>query len=65
MIHKGKAVSPNQFAQSFARSFRNAWTDLYIRRPEDKQATATSPTTRHHSRRRLDLARAPQIPLPP
>jgi hypothetical protein len=37
IIHKGKAVSPNQFAQSFARSFRNAWTDLYIRRPEDKQ----------------------------
>ncbi len=37
IIHKGKTVSPNQFAQSFARSFRNAWTDLYIRRPEDKQ----------------------------
>lgn len=37
IIHKGKAVSPNQFAQAFARSFRNAWTDLYIRRPEDKQ----------------------------
>ncbi len=37
IIHKGKAVSPNQFAQSFARSCRNAWTDLYIRRPEDKQ----------------------------
>lgn len=37
IIHKGKAVSPNQFAQSFARTTRNAWTDLYIRRPEDKQ----------------------------
>ena len=36
IIHKGKAVSPNQFAQAFARSFRNAWTDLYIRRPEDQ-----------------------------
>jgi hypothetical protein len=37
IIHQGKAVSPNQFAQAFARSFRNAWMDLYIRRPEDKQ----------------------------
>lgn len=37
IIHKGKAVSPNQFAQSFARSTRNAWEDLRIRRPEDLQ----------------------------
>ena len=37
ILHNGKSVSPNQFAQSFARSTRNAWTDLYVRRPEDKQ----------------------------
>lgn len=37
IIHKGRSVSPNQFAQAFARSFRNAWMDLYIKRPEDKQ----------------------------
>lgn len=37
IIHNGKAVTPNQFAQSFARSTRNAWEDLRIRRPEDKQ----------------------------
>ncbi len=37
IIHEGRAVSPNQFAQSFARTTRNAWTDLYLRRPEDKQ----------------------------
>ena len=36
IIHDGRAVSPNQFAQSFARSTRNAWTDLFIRRPGDK-----------------------------
>jgi len=30
-----------------------------------RRATATSPSTRHHTRRRLDLARAAQIPLPP
>ena len=37
IIHKGSAVSPNQFARSFARTTRNAWEDLYIRRPSDKQ----------------------------
>lgn len=37
IMHEGEAVSPNQFAQSFARTTRNAWTDLYIRRPCDKQ----------------------------
>ncbi|WP_332854876.1 hypothetical protein [Duganella sp. S19_KUP01_CR8] len=36
IIHNGRAVSPNQFAQSFARSTRNAWHDLFIRRPGDK-----------------------------
>ncbi|MYM21071.1 hypothetical protein GTP46_00205 [Duganella sp. FT135W] len=37
IIHNGHSVTPNQFAQSFARSTRNAWEDLRIRRPEDKQ----------------------------
>lgn len=37
LIHKGKSVSPNQFARAFARSNRNAWSDLFIRRPGDKQ----------------------------
>ncbi|MES2162365.1 MAG: hypothetical protein V4476_14495 [Pseudomonadota bacterium] len=36
IIHNGRAVTPNQFAQSFARSTRNAWHDLFIRRPGDK-----------------------------
>jgi hypothetical protein len=37
IMHEGRAVSPNQFAQLFARSTRNAWTDLFVRRPGDKQ----------------------------
>ncbi|MBA5688329.1 hypothetical protein [Rugamonas apoptosis] len=37
IIHRGRTVSPNQFAQSFARTTRNAWTDLYIRRPGDER----------------------------
>src|SRR5476649_2493207 len=39
IIHDGRSVSPNQFAQAFARSTRNAWTDLFIRRPGDKKYT--------------------------
>lgn len=37
IIHRGRPVSPNQFAQSFARTTRNAWTDLFIRRPGDQR----------------------------
>jgi len=33
IIHKGKSVTPNEFAQSFARSMRNAWMDLSVRHP--------------------------------
>jgi hypothetical protein len=36
IMHEGVAVSPNQFARSFARTTRNAWTDLSVRRPGDK-----------------------------
>lgn len=36
IIHNGHSVTPNQFARSFARTERNAWRDLYIKRPEDK-----------------------------
>jgi hypothetical protein len=57
IIHKGKAVTPNQFAQSFARATRNAWTDLFVRRPEDKQFKMAH-------RLRLELAK-PQPPTPP
>lgn len=36
IIFQGGAVSPNQLAQHFGRSTRNAWNDLFIRRPGDK-----------------------------
>jgi hypothetical protein len=35
IMHGGTAVSPNQFARSFARTVRNAWRDLLVRRPGD------------------------------
>jgi hypothetical protein len=37
IIHDGESVSPNQFARSFARTARNAWFDLSVRRPGDRQ----------------------------
>ncbi|NGZ82686.1 hypothetical protein [Duganella aceris] len=36
IMHEGRSVSPNQFARSFARTARNAWFDLSVRRPGDK-----------------------------
>ena len=36
IIYQGRAVSPNQLAQHLGRSTRNAWNDLFIRRPGDK-----------------------------
>ncbi|MRV73830.1 hypothetical protein GJ700_19135 [Duganella sp. FT92W] len=37
IIHDGRSVTPNQFARSFECTVRNAWRDLYIKRPEDKK----------------------------
>jgi hypothetical protein len=36
IMHEGRALSPNQFTALHANSVRNAWNDLYIRRPGDK-----------------------------
>jgi hypothetical protein len=36
IIHEGRSVSPNQFARHFARTARNAWFDLSVRRPGDR-----------------------------
>ncbi|MQA23846.1 hypothetical protein GEV01_30455 [Rugamonas sp. FT103W] len=57
IIHNGRVVSPNQFAQSFARSTRNAWQDLFIRRPGDK-------TFKIACRLRDELIAASKTPAP-
>jgi len=36
IMFQGRSMSPNQFARLRARSNRNAWEDLTIRRPGDK-----------------------------
>ena len=68
IIHNGRAVSPNQFARSFARSNRNAWSDLSVRRPGDKKWTVASRLRRELAleQRRAELAATPPaVTLPP
>lgn len=36
IVYQGRKLSPNQLASLHADSVRNAWNDLYIRRPGDK-----------------------------
>jgi hypothetical protein len=58
IIHEGRAVSPNQFARHFARTARNAWFDLWVRRPGDKQFKMAGLL-------RKELARQNQQPVAP
>ena len=60
IMHLGRAVSPNQFAQSFARSTRNAWTDLYVRRPGDKRFTLACRLRQQLAEQATAAAQAPQ-----
>ncbi|MRW83129.1 hypothetical protein GJ698_03370 [Pseudoduganella sp. FT26W] len=57
IIHQGQPITPNQFAQKFARSFRNAWMDISVRRPEDKQFIIAD-------RLRREQATPPRAPAP-
>lgn len=52
----GTSVSPNQFARSCARSVRNAWKDLMVKRPGD---------TAFHSASRLRRELAAHVEAPP
>lgn len=63
IIHLGRAVTPNQFAQSFARSTRSAWRDLYVRRPGDKQFKLASRLRRELAQPEYTVAQA--APAPP
>ncbi|MHA4871244.1 hypothetical protein ACXZ1M_26500 [Duganella sp. PWIR1] len=63
IIHQGKEVSPNQFARSFARTNRNAWDDLFIRRPGDKQFKLACVLRKEILREQEALARIPAQPI--
>ena len=37
IIYQGKSISPGSLANTIAGSSRNAWRDLWIKRPDDKE----------------------------
>jgi len=37
IIYNGKPISPGSLANTITKSSRNAWRDLWIKRPEDKK----------------------------
>jgi len=37
IIYEGKAISPGSLANTIASSSSNAWRDLWIKRPDDKE----------------------------
>ena len=37
IIYKGKSISPGSLANTITASSRNAWRDLWIKRPDDKE----------------------------
>ena len=54
----GRAISPNQFAGGYADSVRNAWQDISIRMPGEKNWKIADA-------RRRELARAAATPAAP
>lgn len=66
IVHRGSPVTPNQFARLFARTTRNAWRDLYIRRPGDPSYTLACRLRDLLAAQPCHLAQPPQPPqLPP
>jgi hypothetical protein len=39
IIYEGKPISPGSLANTIAGNSRNAWRDLWVKRPEDKEWT--------------------------
>ncbi|MGF6936987.1 hypothetical protein OKW41_006149 [Paraburkholderia sp. UCT70] len=37
IIYNGKSISPGSLANTIASSSRNAWKDLWVKRPDDKE----------------------------
>lgn len=59
IIHDGQSVSPNQFARHFARTARNAWFDLSVRRPGDKQYKMAGLLRKELAQQNMNQERAP------
>ena len=65
IMHGGQSVSPNQFARSFARSNRNAWFDLWVRRPGDKRFKMAGILRKELAHMERVQERGPEGGLPP
>jgi hypothetical protein len=63
-MHQGRSVSPNEFARFFARTARNAWFDLSVRRPGDKRYTMADVLRREQAKQERTTANTP-IPTAP
>ena len=64
IMHEGLSVTPNEFARSFARTARNAWFDLSVRRPGDKHFKMADLLRKELGRQEKHPARTPAM-MPP
>lgn len=64
IMHQGRSVSPNEFARLFARTARNAWFDLSVRRPGDKRFTMADVLRREQMKHERADARMPMPATP-
>ena len=62
IIHDGRSVSPNQFARHFSRTARNAWFDLSVRRPGDKQYKMAGLLRKELAQQNINPDRSPSAP---
>ncbi|MQA22944.1 hypothetical protein GEV01_25830 [Rugamonas sp. FT103W] len=62
IMHEGHSVTPNEFARSFARTARNAWFDLSVRRPGDKHFKMADLLRKEQAKQRAETP--PVSPLP-
>lgn len=65
IVHEGRELSPNQLAALHADSVRNAWNDLYIRRPGDKFYKAASRLRREQAAADQAARTPPEAPSVP
>lgn len=67
IMHEGRSVTPNEFARSFARTARNAWFDLSVRRPGDKHFKMADLLRKEQAKQRAEtppLAALATLPMP-
>jgi hypothetical protein len=64
IVHEGRSVTPNEFARYFARTARNAWFDLSIRRPGDKQFTMANVLRKELAKQAKQVKETAPLPLP-